>query len=60
LFDDHDKMAAQALRAPVVAPARRSPKSQGKAETRQTAEGWPVHNFQTLLADLATLAKNRL
>jgi hypothetical protein len=44
----------------VVAPARRSPGAQRKAETQQTEEGWPVHNFQTLLSDLATIAKNQL
>jgi transposase len=60
LFDDDDKAAADALRKSVVAPARRSQKAQRKAETQHTEEGWPVHNFQTLLSDLATIAKNRL
>jgi hypothetical protein len=27
---------------------------------KRTADGAPVHSFQTLLADLATLAKNRV
>ncbi len=60
LFDDEDKMAEEALRASVVAPARRSPRAQRNAQTQQTEEGWPVHNFQTLLSGLATIAKNRL
>ncbi len=29
-----------------------------KAAERRTAEGYPVHRFQTLLADLATLTRN--
>jgi hypothetical protein len=60
LFDDEDPAAGEALRASVVAPARRSPKAQRKAQTQHTDDGWPVHTFQTLLADLATIAKNRL
>ncbi len=30
------------------------------AATLRTADDLPVHSFQTLLADLATLAKNRI
>jgi hypothetical protein len=60
LFDDEDKAAGEARRASVVAPAQRSPKAQRKARTQQTDEGMPVHSFQTLLQDLATVAKNRI
>jgi len=60
LFDDDDKAAGEARRASVVAPAQRSPKAQRKARTQQTDEGMPVHSFQTLLQDLATVAKNRI
>jgi hypothetical protein len=60
LFDDDDKAAAQARRASVVARAQRSPRAEQKAATKQTAEGQPVHSFQTLLTDLATLTKNRV
>jgi len=60
LFDDEDKAGAEALRTSVVAPAVRSPAAQAKARRKRTEEGRPVHSFQTLLADLATLAKNRL
>jgi hypothetical protein len=60
LFDDHDKARGQALRGSVVAPAEPSPKAQRKAQTKRTAEGLPVHSFQTLLADLATIIKNRI
>jgi hypothetical protein len=60
LFDDDDKAAGEARRASVVAPAQRSRKAQRKAHTHQTADGMPVHSFQTLLQDLATVAKNRI
>jgi len=60
LFDDDDKPAGEARRASVVAPAQRSPKAQRKAHTQRTDDGMPVHSFQTLLQDLATVAKNRI
>jgi hypothetical protein len=60
LFDDDDKPAGQARRASVVARAQRSERAEQKAATKQTADGRPVHSFQTLLADLATLTKNRV
>ena len=58
LFDDHDPVAAQAERDSIVAPAKRSPKALHKAHSKRTEDGHPVHSFQTLLADLATIAKN--
>ena len=58
LFDDTDKDAAEALRASVVAQAQRSPVAVRKQTTGLTEDGLPVHSFQTLLADLATLARN--
>ena len=60
LFDDHDKAAAEARRESVVKPAQRSAAAERKALTKQTAEGKPVHSFQSLLADLATLTINRV
>lgn len=59
LFDDDDPAAAEAQRASVVQPARRSPRAQRKAQTKHTEDGLPVHSFQTLLQDLATVVKNR-
>ena len=58
LFDDEDAQYAETLRESVVAPAVRSPSAQQKDRTKRTADGLPVHSFRTLLADLATLAKN--
>ena len=60
LFDDDDKPAGQARRTSVVARAQRSPRAEQKAATKRTTDGQPVHSFQTLLADLATLTKNRV
>src|SRR5713101_25345 len=60
LFDDHDKPQAQAARTSIVAPANRSDAARRKAATRQTDDGMKVHSFQTLLTDLATIAKNRI
>jgi len=60
LFDDDDKEFAQSLRASIVAPARRSPKARSKAQAKRTADNEPVHSFQSLLKDLATLAKNQV
>ena len=58
LFDDHDRATAQAQRDSIVAPAARSPKALQKIHSKRTDDGTPVHSFQTLLADLATIAKN--
>jgi transposase len=60
LFDDEDRVGAQALRTSIVAPAQRSESAQHKAVTKQTADGLPVHSFRTLLTDLATLTRNRV
>ena len=60
LFDDEDPAAAEAARASVVAPAKVSESAQRKARSKRTANGLPVHSFQTLLADLATVAKNQV
>jgi hypothetical protein len=58
LFDDTDKEAAEALRASVVAQAQRSPAAVQKQTTGRTPDRLPVHSFQSLLADLATIARN--
>ena len=58
LFDDIDKDEAEALRSSVVAQAQRSKAAVRKQTTGMTPDGLPVHSFRTLLADLATLARN--
>ncbi len=60
LFDDDDKLQAQAARKSIVAPAQRSASAKLKALTKHTREGAKVHSFQTLLGDLATIVKNRI
>jgi hypothetical protein len=60
LFDDTDKEAAEAQRASVVAQAQRSPAAVKKQTTGLTEDGLPVHSFHTLLADLATVARNTI
>jgi len=60
LFDDDDPESAQAQRKSVVEPAQRSPSAKTKALLKRTKEGWPVHSFQTLLKDLATICRNRI
>lgn len=58
LFQDHDRPAAAAARTSAVAKADVSPAAKAKALSRTTADGWPVHSFRSLLADLATLTRN--
>ena len=60
LFGDDDKSSAEALRPSIVAPAQPSPSAQRKARTKRTTDGHRVHSFQTLLADLATIVKDRI
>ena len=60
LFDDHDRAAAAAERASIVAPAKRSPAARRKVATRRTDDGLPVHSFRSLLDDLATLCLNKV
>jgi len=58
LFDDEETAAGEALRASVVARAQRSPSAMRKAASKKTRDGFPVHSFRTLLADLATIARS--
>lgn len=60
LFDDDDPAAAAAQRHSPVEPARRSPRALDKARSKRAPDGTPVHSFQTLLQDLATLTRNRV
>ena len=60
LFDDDDREAAAEQRDSIVAPAQRSPEAHRKAQRKRTSDGFPVHSFQTLLADLATITKNQM
>ena len=59
LFEDHDRAGAEALRKSVVAPAQRSLATLKKIRGL-ASDGLPVHSFQSLMADLGTLTKNRV
>jgi hypothetical protein len=60
LFDDDDKPSAEKARSSIVAPAQRSARARAKDSEKRTIDGLPVHSFRTLLADLATITKNRV
>ena len=60
LFDEDDHEAARAARADVVAAKKPSPSAKRKAESKCTPDGMPVHSFQTLLEDLATITRNSI
>jgi transposase len=60
LFDDHARDEAEATRASIVQPAPRSKAARDKDASKETEDGFPVHSFRTLLADLGTMAKNRV
>ncbi len=60
LFDDDDPAAAETARKSIVSPAERSPQAKNKDALKRTPDGMPVHSFQTLLKDLATLTLNQV
>lgn len=57
LFADED-LAAKAERDP-VAPAERSPGAEMKARSKRLPDGSLAHSFQSLLRNLASIARNR-
>jgi hypothetical protein len=57
LFQDEDLSQDRTRRDP-VAPAQCSASAQAKKMDRVTADGFPVHSFQTLLLDLATRCRD--
>lgn len=60
LFDDDDRAAGESLRTSPVTPSQRSPRARHKASSKRTEDGRPVHSFQTLLSDLATICRNQV
>ena len=60
LFEDEDKEEAQIERESVVDKALRSHVARCKAGKSETQEGFPVHSFQSLLADLGTITRNAI
>jgi transposase len=57
LFEDEELPTARTRRDPVL-PAKASPTAQQKKASHTTADGLPVHSFQSLLAELATRCRN--
>lgn len=60
LFDDDEQVCPQVQGGSPVAPALRSPHALRKTRSKRTEDNFPVHSFGTLLADLATIVKNRV
>jgi transposase len=60
LFDEDDPEAARLARTDVVSPKEPSPSARAKANGKKTPGGLPVHSFQTLLTDLATITRNTI
>jgi transposase len=58
LYADHDKTAAEAERASIVAPLEPSPAARRKANRHRTDEGTPLTPWRDLLRHLATLTLN--
>ena len=58
LFEEHDRDGKRAANPDPVAKAHGSAAKQRKVASRVTDDGFPLHSYQTLLADLATLTLN--
>jgi transposase len=56
LFEDEERREERKRRDPIL-PAQPSASAEAKKRSRQTADGLPVHSFQTLLAELASRAR---
>jgi transposase len=57
LFEDEDLPAARPRRDPVL-PAQPSASAKAKKATHTTPDGLPVHSFESLIAELASRARN--
>ena len=58
LFDDECISETQSTRPSAVAKAQRSAHAKNKDATGLADDGLPLHSFQTLMQDLATLTYN--
>lgn len=56
----HDHAPETASRDTIVSPAKRSQAANDKAASKRTDDGWPVHDFNGLLTNLATITRNRI
>ena len=60
LFQDDNPDGAKATRTTPLEPAEPSDAAKRKAASKHCADGFPVHSFRTLLADLATVTLNEM
>jgi Transposase DDE domain len=60
LFDHEDQGIETVQLDSPVAPARRARTALRKTASKRTPDNFPVHSFATLLADLATIVKNKV
>jgi transposase len=58
LFEDEERHEQNGQRDP-VAPAKASSSAQAKKAAKTTADGTPLHSFDSLLAELGTRCRNR-
>ena len=56
LFEDEERWEQRQHRDPVLS-AEPSPSAQRKKHSQETADGLPVHSFETLIAELASRAR---
>jgi hypothetical protein len=56
LFEDEERPEERKRRDP-IRPAKPSASAQAKKRSHETADGFPVHSFETLLSELASRAK---
>jgi transposase len=56
LFQDEERREERQRRDPIL-PAKPSASAQAKKRSQQTTDGFPLHSFQTLLANLASRAR---
>ena len=60
LFDDEKVVDETNSTSDMVTHSKRSKKALSKAASKKTEEKLPVHSFRTLMADLATIVKNKI
>ena len=56
LFEDEERWEGRKRRDPIL-PAKPSESAQRKKRSQETADGLPVHSFETLMEDLASRAR---
>lgn len=60
LFDDEKVVDETDSSSDMITNYKRSKKARSKAASKKTEEKYSVHSFRTLMADLATIVKNKI